>query len=184
MFYSSLEQELVYGAHSVPWSDESVSVCMSGQHGCGVCMGTSHCCPRDQGLGALVCGPRRKTRTCSLVSTPGQAGRWAQLSPVASRRSPPNPMSLVGVGCLGLQEWVGLPFWKEYFLARGPPCSHLATQAPFSAPSVSWLAQVFLPVALSRTRVPGSPFYHECGISHLRKFKMSVSSKQRGVVSG
>lgn len=90
---------------------------------CGLCMGTGHCCPRDQGLGPLVCGPRRKTRTCSLVSTPGQAGRWGQLSPVASRRSPPTPMSLVGVGCLGLQEAGGASpsgkstFWPE---ARPP----------------------------------------------------------------
>lgn len=38
-----------------------------------------------------------------------------------------NPAIFPGVGWLGPQEWVGLSFWKQYFLTRGHPSSHLAT---------------------------------------------------------
>lgn len=150
-------------------------------------MGTGRCCPQPQGLGALgvceACDPRKKTGTCPLVSTPGQAGGWAQPSHGASGRSPPTPMSPVGVGCLGLQEG-GPPLLERALSGPRPPLQppdH--TGALSSAASVHWLAQPFLPIALSG-RVPGSSLCHECGTHHLKIFKMTVNSKQLGLVLG
>lgn len=123
----------------------------------------------SRGLGMhVVHGPSRKTRRCH----PAQAGGWAShhfdLSEVVTHSHVTGaglgPVlgilpSLPCVAGLGLWKKMGLPSWKEYFLAKGHPLQppgHIG--APFSASSVSWVDQAFLPMSLSGTQTPSLPF--------------------------
>lgn len=87
--------------------------------------------------------------TCSLreVPSPRSLGLWA------GRRSVLGTLlSFSGLGSLEPQEWVGLLFKEECFLARG----HLS-RLPFWLPCVL-VGPAFLPGALSGTQTPRLPF--------------------------